>query len=83
MRKIALCLVLSGTCRFRSMKALKGKAFNGWGASAIITYQSGFPIRVQDANDSELESSTFSSRVPIRRKLPARLQFIESEDTGP
>ncbi len=37
----------------------KGKFLDGWGASAIITYQSGFPIRVQDANDSELESSTF------------------------
>ncbi|MGA7853564.1 MAG: carboxypeptidase regulatory-like domain-containing protein [Candidatus Acidiferrales bacterium] len=37
----------------------KGKALDGWGASAIITYQSGFPIRVQDANDSELMSSVF------------------------
>jgi hypothetical protein len=38
---------------------VKGKAFNGWGASAIITYQSGFPIRVWDPNDVELESSEF------------------------
>ncbi|MGB6846356.1 MAG: carboxypeptidase regulatory-like domain-containing protein [Candidatus Acidiferrales bacterium] len=37
----------------------KGKAFDGWGASAIITYQSGFPIRVQDEDDTELMSSTF------------------------
>ncbi|HSY58036.1 MAG TPA: carboxypeptidase regulatory-like domain-containing protein [Terriglobales bacterium] len=37
----------------------KGKALNGWGISAIITYQSGFPIRVQDENDSELETSLF------------------------
>ena len=38
---------------------VKGKFANGWGVSAIITYQSGFPIRVQDQNDSELESSLF------------------------
>ena len=36
-----------------------GKLANGWGLSAIITYQSGFPIRVQDANDAELQSSLF------------------------
>ncbi|HUO33516.1 MAG TPA: carboxypeptidase regulatory-like domain-containing protein [Candidatus Acidoferrum sp.] len=37
----------------------KGKALDGWGASAIIIYQSGFPIRFQDANDQELASSFF------------------------
>ncbi len=36
-----------------------GKVANGWQVSAIITYQSGFPIRVQDENDSELQSSIF------------------------
>ncbi len=37
----------------------KGKVENGWGVSAIITYQSGFPIRVQDQDDTELQTSTF------------------------
>jgi hypothetical protein len=36
-----------------------GKVANGWQVSAIITYQSGFPIRVQDQDDAELESSIF------------------------
>lgn len=36
-----------------------GKVANGWQVSAIITYQSGFPIRVQDQNDAELQSSIF------------------------
>jgi hypothetical protein len=36
-----------------------GKVANGWQVSAIITYQSGFPIRVQDQGDAELESSYF------------------------
>lgn len=36
-----------------------GKAVNGWGVSAIIIYQSGFPIRMQSQNDTELMSSFF------------------------
>jgi hypothetical protein len=36
-----------------------GKVANGWQVSAIITYQSGFPIRVQNQNDAELQSSYF------------------------
>jgi len=35
----------------------KGKALDGWGMSAIITYQTGFPIRVQTQDDLELQSS--------------------------
>jgi hypothetical protein len=31
-----------------------GKVADGWQVSAIITYQSGFPIRVDDENDAEL-----------------------------
>jgi outer membrane receptor protein involved in Fe transport len=40
-------------------EGVKGKVANGWGVSAIITYQSGFPIRVQNQDDPELESSLF------------------------
>ena len=36
-----------------------GKVANGWQVSAIITYQSGFPIRVQTQDDAELQSSFF------------------------
>ena len=38
---------------------IKGKFVDGWQLSAIITYQSGFPIRLQDQDDSELQSSIF------------------------
>ncbi len=34
-----------------------GKVVNGWGISGIVTYQSGFPIRIQTQNDLELQSS--------------------------
>jgi hypothetical protein len=34
-----------------------GKVLNGWAVSGIFTYQSGFPIRILDGNDSELTTS--------------------------
>lgn len=53
----------------------KGKALDGWEASAIITYQSGFPIRVQDEDDSELMSSIFfeSANTP---QVSGPVQFV-------
>jgi outer membrane receptor protein involved in Fe transport len=40
-------------------EGVAGKVANGWQVSAIITYQSGFPIRIQDQDDAELMSSIF------------------------
>jgi hypothetical protein len=42
-----------------TFSGFKGKALDGWGASAIITYQTGFPIRLQTQDDTELQSSFF------------------------
>ena len=36
-----------------------GKLINGWGVSGIVTYQSGFPIRMNTQDDPELEFSVF------------------------
>lgn len=49
-------------------EGFKGKVANGWQVSAIITYQSGFPIRIQNQNDAELQSSIFfeSTNTPYR-----------------
>jgi hypothetical protein len=54
-----------------------GKLVNGWGVSGIVTYQSGFPIRVQTQDDTELQSSfdfevvnTPQATGPIRRLNP-------------
>ena len=46
----------------------KGKVADGWQVSAIVTYQSGFPIRIQDGNDGELQSSIFfeSTNTPFQ-----------------
>ncbi len=36
-----------------------GKVANGWALSGIVTFQSGFPIRIVSFDDNELNSSTF------------------------
>src|SRR5579862_8443904 len=41
------------------MGGFAGKIANGWGVSAIITYQTGFPIRFFSGDDTELQSSFF------------------------
>jgi hypothetical protein len=58
-----------------------GKVINGWQVSAIITYQSGFPIRVQDQNDSELQNSIFfeSTNTPY---TTGRVQLLNPRTNG-
>jgi hypothetical protein len=58
-----------------------GKVADGWGTSAIITFQSGFPIRVYDANDSELESSTFFEDANTPTET-APVQFLNPKTNG-
>jgi outer membrane receptor protein involved in Fe transport len=62
-------------------EGLTGKLVNGWQLSAIITYQSGFPIRVQDQDDSELMSSIFfeSTNTPY---MTAPLQRLNPKTTA-
>jgi hypothetical protein len=62
-------------------EGVTGKVANGWQLSAIITYQSGFPIRIQDQNDSELQSSIFfeSTNTPYQT---APTQFLNPKTNG-
>ena len=59
----------------------KGKALDGWGASAIITFQSGFPIRIQNEDDSELQSSIFfeDANTP---QASGPVQFVNPKTNG-
>lgn len=61
-------------------QGFEGKVVNGWQLSAIVTYQSGFPIRVQDQNDSELQSSIFfeSTNTPY---VTGPVQFVNPKTT--
>jgi hypothetical protein len=45
-------------------QGFKGKALNGWQVSGIYTYQSGFPILINNCNDSELQGSTLGFECP-------------------
>jgi outer membrane receptor protein involved in Fe transport len=60
---------------------IKGKFVDGWQLSAIITYQSGFPIRIQDQDDTELESSIFfeSANTP---QITGPVQFTNPKTTA-
>ena len=48
----------------------KGKLVNGWAVSGITSFQTGFPIRLQSNNDSELEYS-FDFELPGKPDLIA------------
>jgi hypothetical protein len=45
-------------------QGFKGRALNGWQVSGIYTYQSGFPILINNCDDSELEGSTLGFECP-------------------
>ncbi|MBZ5696248.1 MAG: carboxypeptidase regulatory-like domain-containing protein [Acidobacteriia bacterium] len=58
-----------------------GKFANGWAVSAIITYQSGFPIRMQTQDDLELQSSYFfeDANTP---QIDGRVQFVHPKTSN-
>jgi hypothetical protein len=59
----------------------KGKALDGWGASAIVTWQSGFPIRVWDPYDNELQTSYFFEDANTPYTI-APVQFLNPKTNG-
>jgi hypothetical protein len=48
----------------RKMQGFAGKALNGWQLSGIFTYQTGFPILINNCNDTELQGSTLGFECP-------------------
>jgi Carboxypeptidase regulatory-like domain len=53
-----------------------GKVINGWALSGIITFQTGFPIRLVSANDTELGNS-FDFEPVGEPDLIAPIRFID------
>jgi hypothetical protein len=47
----------------------KGKALNGWELSGILSFQSGFPIRITSQDDAELLDTTFDFEAPGQPNL--------------
>ncbi len=59
----------------------KGKVLNGWAISGITSFQTGFPIRIQSANDSELEYS-FDFELPGKPDLIAPFHTQDPRKNG-
>jgi len=53
----------------------KGKVLNGWAMSGITTFQSGFPIRITEQDDIELQSS-FDFETPGQPNVAAPFHSI-------
>ncbi len=53
-----------------------GKVVNGWAVSSIITFQSGFPIRIESSNDTELGNS-FDFEPVGEPNLVAPIHFLD------
>ena len=52
-------------------QGFKAKALNGWQVSGIYTYQSGFPILINNCDDAELEGSTLGFECPGKPDMTA------------
>jgi len=59
----------------------KGKFLNGWAVSGITSFQTGFPIRIQSSNDSELENS-FDFELPGKPDLVAPFRTFDPRKNG-
>jgi hypothetical protein len=59
-----------------------GKVLNGWQVSGIYTYQTGFPILINNCNDSELEGSIQGFECPGKPNLLGPVQQTNPRTTG-
>jgi hypothetical protein len=57
-------------------EGMAGKFVNGWEVSGIYTYQTGFPILINNCDDQELQGSTLGFECPGKPDLagPVRIQ---------
>jgi hypothetical protein len=60
---------------------ITGKFVNGWALSGIVTYQTGFPIRIQTQDDTELQSS-FDFEVVNTPQVDGRVHFLNPRKNG-
>lgn len=62
-------------------QGFKGKALNGWSLSGITTVQSGFPIRITQQDDNELQAS-FDFETPGQPNLIAPFRKLNPRGLG-
>jgi hypothetical protein len=61
-------------------EGFKGKALNGWAVSGITTFQAGFPVRITEQDDIELQSS-FDFETPGQPNVVAPFKSISPKKT--
>ncbi len=59
----------------------KGKVLDGWEMSGIVSFQSGFPIRITSQADNELLDSTFNFEAPGEPNLVAPFKTVNPRGT--
>jgi Carboxypeptidase regulatory-like domain len=62
-------------------EGFKGKVLNGWAMSGITTFQSGFPIRITEQDDIELQSS-FDFETPGQPDIAAPFHRLDPRGPG-
>ena len=62
-------------------QGLKGKVLDGWAVSGITSFQSGFPVRIESSNDSELMNS-FDFELPGKPDLVAPFHTFDPRKHG-
>ena len=60
---------------------IAGKAADGWSLSGILTFQSGFPIRITDSADNELQNS-FDFLTPGEPDLVGKFRRLDPRGPG-
>jgi hypothetical protein len=63
-------------------EGFKGKALNGWQVSGIYTYQSGFPIKINNCDDQELQGNTLAFDCPGRPDLIGKFKTHNPRKDG-
>jgi hypothetical protein len=63
-------------------QGFKGKTLNGWEISGIYTFQSGFPILINNCNDSELEGSIQGFECPGKPNLVGTFKTHNARSDG-
>jgi hypothetical protein len=61
---------------------LKGKLLDGWEASGILTFQSGFPIRITSQDDIEQLDTTFDFEAPGQPNLTGPFKTHDPRKDG-
>jgi len=62
-------------------QGFKAKALNGWALSGITTFQAGFPIRITEQDDIELQSS-FDFETPGQPNVAAPFHRLDPRGPG-